>query len=108
MAIADELKYRGFWHTEDHIRRAVDMFIERSWRKGIPGRPSPPLVMHAPSGDSLDLYSNASTASTGTIHLRTVEINLPDSLDERTARLFAEIQLHEQLDPTYDPTEADT
>ena len=95
LSLANELQRLDFWGTEEGITRAVDQYIQRYWRHTA----STALGIVANGGRLAPQPYIASTV------YKDIRINVPDALDERDARLFAEIQIREQLDPTFDPTE---
>lgn len=103
ISLADEIEHdTNFWHGEEIIQKTVDRYIQDYWRQ--PHR-SAFGSFHYPLSQS-PLYSipEPQPYITSTVY-KDIRINVPDAINEREARLFAEIQIREQLDPTFDPTE---
>lgn len=101
--LCDELRMGSFWREEEAIERIVNDFMCAQWRHNPPLKPQ---YTHALV--PVPVYSPVCKDRMPMTEVKTITFNIPDWLDERTARLFAEIQVREQLDPTYDPTEAET
>ena len=104
MDLADELQRGTFWNDEDSVKTLVDSYMEHDWRQQQPS-----YLSYQPFHQSV--YATAASNSlikTLGAPVKTIQIRVPYYLDERTARLFAEIQVREQINPNYDPTEAET
>lgn len=108
--LATELERIGFWRTEESVQRLVDIYISSFWNKPDPtatyqhvGAPlfSTTIVSRELAEDSYYTVDMPSRRYSD------VRIRVPHGIDERTARLFAEQQIREQMDPAFDPTEDD-
>jgi hypothetical protein len=100
IALADELEHNSFWQGEEIIQRAINTFIEKYWRQPYPALGS----FTYPRAES-DLHGQEPQPYLAATVYRNIHVRVPDAINEREARLFAEIQIREQLDPTFDPTE---
>jgi hypothetical protein len=104
IAIADELMNSNFWEEERHINSIVEDFMECQWRQpsAHPSATYMPYLSPSPA-----YLHEGDVPQVSTSAFRHIHINVPDCLDERTARLFARMQVQEQLRGYYDPRYAD-
>jgi hypothetical protein len=93
--LAHELECNGaFWDNEEAVQRIVESYITHYWRRS-----------HGAVHVSRPGYSTLVPVAMPMQASRDIIVSVPDALDERTARLFIEMQIREQMDPQYDPTQ---
>ena len=97
--LANELERIDFWRQERDIEKLVHIYIRGFWSQ--PNAPGPSF-MRAP----WRLGSYVEEPSVGvTATYRDVHVEVPRGISEDAARLLAGIQIREQVNPGYDPTE---
>ena len=104
LILFDELRHTNFWEVEEAVQKIIDNFMENHWGPRV--HPSATYAAHVPPMKRLVVDHHPFLDCS--VEYRNIHLNIPPQIDERAARLFAEIQVREQLDPAYDPTEAET
>jgi hypothetical protein len=99
--LSQELDRMDFWHQEREIHSIVTRYITTYW-----SNPSPSATYYGPVYRA-SVYAEKPTIDT-TGRVREIVLRVPHGIDEGAARLFAEIQVREQMDPSFDPTEDET
>lgn len=94
LALSDELERSGWERDQEIIRKTVDDYMERTWRRNVGAQYAWPRA-------EAEWYSPRNVPST--THMRMIHLRVPDAVDEPVARVLVEMQLREQLYGEYDP-----
>jgi hypothetical protein len=101
MDLFRELETQNFWDREDRIQQFIQELMER--RHTIPN-PS-----NHPSYANTICYSDDPYVSVSgyglTRSYQQITVKMPPWMTETQLRFYAEAQIREQMDPSYDPTD---
>lgn len=101
LSLGAELEHdSAFWRDELRVKEMVEQYMTRCWRQHTYSPPG----MQWPVASNCVLHEDMPSPYL-TATFRDIRVTVPDALDEKTARLFVEIMLREQMNPRFDPTE---